>query len=130
MSTETESPTPPITILVAEDEALMLKMLTYRLQKEGYHVITATDGKQALDFLRTSVPDLVITDLMMPYHNGLEIVEFVKKSLGPTIPVIVLSSAGQESSVVKAFDLGADDFAIKPFSPNELMSRVRKHLGK
>lgn len=126
----TETPTSPLTILVAEDEALMLKMLAYRLQKEGYRVVTATDGKQALDFLRASPPDLVITDLMMPYHNGLEIVEFVKKTLDPTIPVIVLSSAGQESSVVKAFDLGADDFAIKPFSPNELMSRVRKHLGK
>lgn len=128
MSIETTS-TPP-TILVAEDEALMLKMLTHRLQKEGYRVVTATDGKQALDSLRASAPDLVITDLMMPYHNGLEIIEFVKKNLRADLPVIVLSSAGQESSVVRAFDLGADDFAVKPFSPNELMSRVRKHLGK
>jgi DNA-binding response OmpR family regulator len=129
MNTEVAQPA-QTTILVAEDEALMLKMLTYRLQKEGYRVVTATDGKQALDCLRTTPPDLVITDLMMPYHNGLEIVEFAKKTLAPAIPVIVLSSAGQESSVVKAFDLGADDFAVKPFSPNELMSRVRKHLGK
>lgn len=128
MNSETVS-TPP-TILVAEDEALMLKMLTHRLQKEGYRVVTATDGKQALDSLRTSAPDLVITDLMMPYHNGLEIIEFVRKNLRPDLPVIVLSSAGQESSVVRAFDLGADDFAVKPFSPNELMSRVRKHLGR
>ena len=128
MNTETSS-TPP-TILVAEDEALMLKMLTHRLQKEGYHVVTATDGKQALDSLRASAPDLVITDLMMPYHNGLEIIEFVKKNLRADLPVIVLSSAGQEASVVRAFDLGADDFAVKPFSPNELMSRVRKHLGR
>lgn len=128
MSSETTL-TPP-TILVAEDEALMLKMLTHRLQKEGYRVVPATDGKQALDSLRASAPDLVITDLMMPYHNGLEIIEFVKKTLGSTIPVIVLSSAGQESSVVRAFDLGADDFAVKPFSPNELISRVRKHLGR
>jgi DNA-binding response OmpR family regulator len=125
-----EIPSTPFTVLVAEDEALMLKMLTHRLQKEGYRVVTATDGKQALDLLRNSAPDLVITDLMMPYHNGLEIIEFVKKNLRADLPVIVLSSAGQESSVVRAFDLGADDFAVKPFSPNELMSRVRKHLGK
>lgn len=125
-----ETTTTPPTILVAEDEALMLKMLTHRLQKEGYRVVTATDGKQALDSLRASAPDLVITDLMMPYHNGLEIIEFVKKNLRPDLPVIVLSSAGQESSVVRAFDLGADDFAVKPFSPNELMSRVRKHLNR
>jgi len=116
-------------ILIAEDEALVLKMLSYRLQKEGYIVLTAKDGKQALDCLRTTTPDLVITDLMMPYHSGLEILEYVKKSIQTRVPVIVLSASGQEQTVLKAFSLGADDFALKPFSPNELVSRVRRHLG-
>lgn len=118
----------PYTILIAEDEALVLKMLSYRLQKEGFGVLTASDGKQALELLRTTTPDLVITDLMMPYHSGLEVLEYIEKSLSRRIPVIVLSAAGQEQTVLKAFSLGADDFALKPFSPNELVSRVRKHL--
>ncbi|WP_240163555.1 response regulator transcription factor [Spirosoma taeanense] len=104
-------------------------MLSYRLQKEGYTVLTASDGKQALECLRTNIPDLVITDLMMPYHSGLEVLEYVKKSLNTRIPVLVLSASGQEQTVLKAFSLGADDFALKPFSPNELVSRVRRHLG-
>lgn len=117
------------TILIAEDEALVLKMLSYRLKKEGYTVLTAVDGRQALEYLRTNTPDLVITDLMMPYHNGLEILEYVKKSISARTPVIVLSASGQEQTILKAFSLGADDFALKPFSPNELVSRVRKHLS-
>lgn len=120
----------PRTILLAEDETLVARMLSYRLEKEGYTVLIANDGKQALECLRQTTPDLVITDLMMPYHNGLEIVEYVKKSVSSRIPVIVLSAAGHEPTVLKAFSLGADDFAIKPFSPNELVSRVQRHLGK
>lgn len=126
---EGEQRTGSRTILIAEDEALVLKMLSYRLKKEGYNVLTAGDGRQALQCLRTNTPDLVITDLMMPYHNGLEILEYVKKSINMRIPVIVLSASGQEQTVLKAFSLGADDFALKPFSPNELVSRIRKHLG-
>lgn len=116
------------TILIAEDEALVLKMLTYRLQKEGFTVLAVSDGKQALESLRTTTPDMVITDLMMPYHSGLEVLEYVKKTLSSHIPVLVLSASGQEQTVLKAFSLGADDFALKPFSPNELVSRVRMHL--
>lgn len=92
-------------------------------------MLTAVDGRQALEYLRTNTPDLVITDLMMPYHNGLEILEYVKKSISARTPVIVLSASGQEQTILKAFSLGADDFALKPFSPNELVSRVRKHLS-
>ena len=92
-------------------------------------MLTAVDGRQALESLRTHTPDLVITDLMMPYHNGLEVLEYVKKSLSSRIPVIILSASGQEQTILKAFNLGADDFALKPFSPNELVSRIRRHLG-
>lgn len=118
------------TILIAEDETLVLKMLSYRLQKEGYTVLTAIDGRQALNCLQTHTPDLIITDLMMPYHNGLEILEYVRKSFNSRIPVIVLSASGQEQTVLKAFSLGADDFALKPFSPNEIVSRIRRYLER
>lgn len=115
------------TILVAEDETLLRKMLFYRLQKEGYEVVTASDGKQALECLQNSNFDLIITDLMMPYHNGLEIIEQAKK-ISADLPVIVLSASGQEANVLKAFSLGADDFTVKPFNPNEFLIRVKKHL--
>ncbi|WP_128548630.1 response regulator transcription factor [Larkinella soli] len=118
------------TILVAEDEPLMLKMLTYCLQKEGYRVVPASDGRQALDYLKTSVPDLVLTDLMMPYHSGLEVVEFVKQTLNVRIPVIVLSAVEETTDVEKAFQLGADDFTTKPFRPAEFIGQIQKHLGR
>ncbi|WP_266364060.1 response regulator transcription factor [Tellurirhabdus rosea] len=124
----TNTPT-TATILIAEDEPLVRKMLSYRLQKEGFNVLQAADGKEALECLKNNVPDMVITDLMMPYHNGLEVLEYVKRSMSD-IPVIILSASGQEPSVLKAFSLGADDYTVKPFSPNELMTRVRRHLKK
>jgi DNA-binding response OmpR family regulator len=113
-------------ILIAEDEPLMLKMLEFRLLKDGYEVIAAVDGKQALEFLNAANPDMVITDIMMPFASGLEILGEVKKITGKKIPVIMLSAMGQENVVLEAFQLGADDYITKPFSPNELSMRVRR----
>jgi two-component system response regulator VicR len=123
------SNTPAQTIFIAEDEALILKMMTFRLQKQGYTVITAVDGRQALDLLQSLTPDLIITDLMMPYHSGLEVIEYVRTSLSASIPVIVLSASGDESIIQKAHSLGANEYMSKPFLPNELLERVKKHLG-
>lgn len=123
------SSTPKQTILIAEDEALILKMITFRLQKQGYTVVTAVDGRQALDYLQATTPDLVITDLMMPYHSGLEVVEYVKTSKSVSIPVIVLSASGDESIIQQARTLGADEYISKPFLPNDLLARVKKYLG-
>jgi DNA-binding response OmpR family regulator len=117
------------TILIAEDEALILKMITFRLQKQGYTVVTAMDGRQALEYLKSMTPDLVITDLMMPYHNGLEVVEYVKTSISVLIPVIVLSASSDESLIQQARTLGADEYISKPFLPNDLLARVKKYLG-
>jgi DNA-binding response OmpR family regulator len=113
-------------ILIAEDEPLMLRMLEFRLLKDGYEVIAAVDGKQALEFLNSSNPDMVITDIMMPFASGLEILGEVKKITAKKIPVIMLSAMGQENVVLEAFQLGADDYITKPFSPNELSMRVRR----
>lgn len=113
-------------ILIAEDEPMMLKMLEFRLLKDGYEVIPAVEGKQALEFLVSDNPDMVITDIMMPFASGLEILGEVKKITGKKIPVIMLSAMGQENVVLEAFQLGADDYITKPFSPNELSMRVRR----
>jgi DNA-binding response OmpR family regulator len=112
-------------ILVAEDEPVMLKTIEMRLKKDGHTVIATSNGRDALEAFEKDTPDLVITDIMMPYSSGLEVVGKVKQS-EVKVPIIVLSSMGQENVVLEAFKLGADDFITKPFSPNELSMRVRR----
>ena len=113
-------------ILVAEDEPLMLKTIVFRLQKDGYDIISTDNGRDALEKIDATDPDLIITDIMMPYSSGLEIVGHVKKNTHKKVPIIVLSAMGQEKVVLEAFSLGADDFITKPFSPNELSMRVKR----
>jgi DNA-binding response OmpR family regulator len=115
-------------ILVAEDEPLLIRAIEGRLKKDGYAVQSAADGQQALEQIAKRAPDLVITDIMMPYASGLEIIAAVRALPGKKVPVIILSSMGQEDVVLEAFRLGADDYITKPFSPNELSVRVRRLL--
>ena len=115
-------------ILIAEDEPMMLKVLEYKLRKDGYIVFTAADGREASAKLKLEKPDLVITDLTMPFISGLELVSIIKKNGEIKIPVIVLTDVDSENIVMEAFQLGADDFMTKPFSPNELSIRVKKLL--
>jgi len=117
-----------MTILVAEDEMIMLKTIELRLKKDGYNVIATQDGMEALKKIEELCPDLIITDIMMPFLSGLEIIETVKKKLGRKTPIIVLSAMGQENVVLDAFQLGADDYITKPFSPNELSMRVKRYI--
>ncbi|HYH16308.1 MAG TPA: response regulator, partial [Flavisolibacter sp.] len=114
-------------ILVAEDEPIMLKTIELRLKKDGHTVITTDNGRDAMAKIEEEEPDLVITDIMMPYSSGLEIVGKVKGE-ERKIPIIVLSAMGQENVVLEAFNLGADDYIIKPFSPNELSMRVKRFV--
>ena len=112
-------------ILVAEDEPMLLKTIELKLKKEGYEVITTTDGREAITGIKEHGPDMVITDIMMPYASGLEIVSLIKQS-GKKIPVIMLPAMEQEKVVMEAFELGADDYITKPFSLNELVIRVKR----
>lgn len=116
-------------ILLAEDDELILKTIEHKLTKEGYQVILTRNGKDAIDRINTEKVDLIITDIMMPFASGLEIVTNTRKSINSNTPIIVLSSMGQEDVVVEAFDLGANDFMVKPFSPIELSIRVKKLLN-
>lgn len=117
-------------ILVAEDEVIVLRTIDLRLKKDGHEVFLAEDGKKAIEHLGSFCPDLIITDIMMPYASGLEIIGEVRKSSEKRIPIIILSAMGQEDVVLEAFQLGADDYITKPFSPNELSVRVKRFLTK
>jgi DNA-binding response OmpR family regulator len=115
-------------ILIAEDEQVTLLMLEECLKAEGYEVITANDGREALNKLENEFPDLILTDIMMPFTSGLEFIGIVKSSRKRTIPIIVLSAIDEESTVMEAFKLGADDFIAKPFNSQELILRVKRFL--
>jgi DNA-binding response OmpR family regulator len=116
-------------ILVAEDDLLILKTLEFRLKKDGHEVILAHDGREALSKIDESLPDLIITDIMMPFSSGLEIIGLIKHKYQNKMPIIVLSGMGQEDVVLEAFQLGADDFMTKPFSPVELSVRVKRFVS-
>ncbi|HLP03908.1 MAG TPA: response regulator transcription factor [Paludibacter sp.] len=116
-----------MTVLIAEDEPMTLRMLSIKLQKDGYHVVPAADGKEALEYIKgNGCPDMVITDMMMPFFSGLEIIEKIRRELMSKTPIIVLSAMGQEEAVEAAFALGANDYITKPFNPNELSVRVKR----
>ncbi len=117
-------------ILVAEDEPMLLKTIELKLKKEGYEIITTIDGREAVAKIETEDPDMVITDIMMPYVSGLEIVAIVRKKAGKKIPIIMLSAMEQEKVVMEAFELGADDYITKPFSLNELAIRVKRLMSQ
>lgn len=117
-------------ILIADDEVIMLKIIELRLKKDGHEVIATSDGREALEQIKLYDPDMIIADIMMPFTSGLEIVSMVKHDpLYRNVPIIILSSMGQENVVLEAFNLGADDYITKPFSPNELSMRVKRLIA-
>lgn len=118
----------PKKIVLAEDNSIFLLLLKFRLEKEGYKILTAVDGKEAIELIEEHSPELILTDIMMPFISGLEVISHVRNKLNMQTPIIVFSSAGQEGIVLKAFDLGATDFMSKPLSPNELVIRVKRLL--
>ena len=114
-------------ILVAEDDELILKTIEHKLKKQGYEVLLSRDGLHAIETFKSEKIDLIITDIMMPFASGIEILSAVRAQ-NKEIPVIMLSSMGQEDVILEAFDLGASDFIVKPFSPSELLLRIKRNL--
>lgn len=115
-------------IVLAEDNSTLSLLLKFRLEKEGYKLLIAADGKEAIELIEQHSPELILTDIMMPFISGLEVISHVRNKLNKQTPIIVFSAAGQEEMVLKAFNLGANDFMGKPFSPNELVIRIKRLL--
>jgi DNA-binding response OmpR family regulator len=116
-------------ILIAEDNKLIQQTIAYKLIKDGFEVITVDDGKACLEMLKNTKVDLLITDLFMPFINGNEVISTIRNEWNNKMPIMVLSSAGSEDTVLKAFELGGDDYMVKPFSLSELTIRVKKLLS-
>ena len=114
-------------ILIVDDEPLIRDALAFKLTKDGYDVDTAEDGEKAIQKIESEEYHIIISDIMMPFISGFELVKILKER-GTDAPVLMLTSLNSETAVLKAFDLGADDFMTKPFSPNELSVRIKKLL--
>jgi len=110
-------------VLIVDDDPPSRKMTAFLLQEEGYTVLTAEDGQQALDMIECEQPDLVILDVMMPRVDGWEVCRRVRQRLN--VPIIMLSAKGETSDRVQGLELGADDYLAKPFEPTELLARVK-----
>lgn len=115
-------------ILVCEDNDVIIKVIDYKLRHEGYSVEIAKDGNAAFEKLKNASYDLILTDLLMPFSGGLELINRIRNEIKSDVPIIVLSALVQEETIIEALKLGADDYITKPFSPNELSLRVKRLL--
>jgi two-component system phosphate regulon response regulator PhoB len=118
-------------VVVVEDEQDILEMMAYNLEREGFRVSTADDGESGLELIRREAPDLVLLDLMLPGLDGVEICRQIKVDpMSRSIPVIMVTAKAEESDVVLGLGIGADDYIPKPFSPRELVARVKAVLRR
>jgi len=117
-----------IKVLICEDDNLTLQALEHSIRIEGYETITAKDGLEAKEILGKHHVDLMVTDLHMPNIDGLELIQHIRNDLKRTFPIIMLTRVGSDDTVLSAFELGADDYITKPFSPKELSIRIKKAL--
>jgi DNA-binding response OmpR family regulator len=123
MIKESEASMSEMTILVVEDEPSISEVVGLYLQRAGYRVKTAADGKIAMSMLENGIPDLVILDLMLPEIDGLSLTRWLRER--SNVPIIMLTARREEIDRIAGLEMGADDYVVKPFSPQELVSRVR-----
>ena len=118
------------TVLVADDDPVILRLIQVNLELEGYDVLTANNGQEAVDQAAESHPDLVILDIMMPRLDGYQACEALKSNAETeAIPVIFLSAKAQQSDIEKGKSFGVADYLTKPFDPSELLEVVERHVG-
>ena len=115
-------------ILAVDDEQRMVRFIQLNLEQDGFEVVTAYNGKEALEQVRTQLPDLILLDIMMPDINGFEVLKKIREV--NNVPVIMLTAKGEEDDRIQGLELGADDYITKPFSPRELVSRIRAVLRR
>ena len=117
-------------ILVCDDDPLLVDLLDYRLTSRGYDVTIARDGGEALARLQEARPDAIVLDAMMPVADGYEVLRRIREDEAlAAIPVIMLTARKQERDIVEALELGASDYIVKPFIPEELVARLGRLLG-
>jgi len=118
-------------VLIVEDEPDIRELVVHHLKREGYQVSVAASGEEALRQVQASPPDLVLLDLMMPAMNGLEVCRRLRQDpVTASLPIVMLTAKGDEVDRVLGLELGADDYVVKPFSPKELLARVRAVLRR
>ncbi len=116
-------------ILVAEDEPLTLQLVEFKLKQQGFQVLSAQDGEAAFNLAQSQHPDLIVLDGMMPIMDGFQVLRKLKETATlKDIPVVMLTTRGRDRDIEAGLDLGASDYIVKPFSPNELIARVKKLL--
>ncbi len=115
-------------ILVVDDDPPSVKMTSFLLREEGYEVISANNGRTALELMQSQSPDLVVMDVMMPHIDGLEVTRRIRQTMD--VPIIILSAKGETADKVSGLEVGADDYLAKPFEPSELLARVKAVLRR
>jgi DNA-binding response OmpR family regulator len=118
-------------VLAADDDEDILALVAFRLERSGYTVIQARDGQEAFELARSEKPDLAVLDVMMPKLDGFELTRRLRAEEATSrMPIILLTARAQDTDVAQGFDAGADDYLRKPFSPQELRTRVQAILGR
>lgn len=118
-------------LLIVEDEAALVELLRYNFEQEGFRVSSAADGEEALVMVAEDPPDIIVLDWMLPHLSGLEVCRQLRRRPETrAIPIIILTARGEEGDRVRGLDSGADDYLAKPFSPRELVARVRAVLRR
>jgi two-component system phosphate regulon response regulator PhoB len=118
-------------VLIVEDEPPLVELLSYNLEKAGFHAHIARDGEEAMLAVEERKPDLVLLDWMLPYVSGIEICRRIRRNPDTRdVPIIILTARGEEDDRIRGLEAGADDYVVKPFSPSELVARVRAVLRR
>jgi len=118
-------------VLIVEDEPPLVELLSYNLEKAGFQIHIARDGEEALLAVEERKPDLILLDWMLPYVSGIEICRRIRRNPETrNVPIIILTARGEEDDRIRGLDAGADDYVVKPFSPSELVARVRAVLRR
>lgn len=115
-------------VLIVDDEEMAIKLVEHQMKLEGFEILTTTDGREAIELIKSENPDLVISDIMMPFMSGLELLEHIKSET-KKIPVILISALDDVEVIQTAIGMGADDFVIKPVKMDELSLRIKRVLA-